>query len=97
MATAAPRKPARMNGLPRLDKGSPRGPQSKEADRLLAFLRTELSELRNRLGWTAADIMRKMPKYHSKSAVESAFKEGGFHVLVELARTMGMRVIVDLK
>lgn len=97
MATAAPRKPVRMSGLPRPDKGSTRGPNSEEANRLLDFLRTELTDLARRLDWNHADFMRKMPKYHSKQAVDSAFKTGGFHALVELARAMGVRVIVDIR
>jgi len=96
-ASAAPTKSVRTNGFRKRADRINRKPQSEEADRLLDLFRTELFDLKGRLGWSYKDFVRKMPRYHSRQAVESTFKRGGFRGLVELARAMGVRVRIELQ
>jgi hypothetical protein len=91
-ASAAPPKTVRMNGFRRQSGYIAKNPL---ADFAQDSLREQLIDLKERLGWTYADLSRKVDLGGGQHA-EMRMKTGSFRQLCTFARAMGVRVRIEL-
>ena len=91
-ASAAPSKNAHTNGFRRQPGHVAKNPL---ADFAQDSLREQLIDLKERLGWTYADLSRKVELGGDRHA-EMRMKTGSFRQLCTFARAMGVRVRVEL-